>query len=161
MKEKNNISIDEYILNFDIKIQKKLQDLRKIIKEEVSEVEETIKYNMPTFMLHGNLVYFAVFKNHIGFYSISDTPNIYIEEFEPFKVGKGSVQFPVDKPLPYELIRKIVRYRVEENTERDKKDEAKDLKEQCLHCGKYLPKNELNKFYEGLICKTCYNLPKN
>ncbi|MGL5314047.1 MAG: iron chaperone [Peptostreptococcaceae bacterium] len=113
--EDNNF-VDEYILTFDIKIQEKLQQLLKIIKEEAPEAKICKKYNMPAFVLNGNLVYFAAYKNHIGFYSISNTPQVFESEFRDYKVGKGSVQFPLNKPLPEELIRKIVRYRVDENS---------------------------------------------
>jgi uncharacterized protein YdhG (YjbR/CyaY superfamily) len=118
MSTNTNSHIDEYISKFDIKTQKKLKELRQIIKEEAPKAKESIKYKMPAFILQGNLVYFAAYKNHIGFYSISNTPEVFKLEFKPYKVGKGSVQFPLDKPLPYELIRKIVRYRVNENMHR-------------------------------------------
>ena len=113
--EDNNF-VDEYILAFDIETQEKLQQLLKLIKEEAPEAKICKKYNMPTFVLNGNLVYFAAYKNHIGFYSISNTPEVYESEFKDYKVGKGSVQFPLNKPLPEELIRKIIRYRVNENS---------------------------------------------
>ena len=115
MSTNTNSHIDEYISKFDIKTQTKLKELRQIIKEEAPKAKESIKYKMPAFILQGNLVYFAAYKNHIGFYSISNTPEVFKLEFKPYKVGKGSVQLPLDKPLPYELIRKIVRYRVNEN----------------------------------------------
>lgn len=114
--EDNNF-IDEYIVTFDLKTQEKLQQLLKIIKEEASEAKICKKYNMPAFLLNGNLVYFAAYKNHIGFYSISNTGEVFKSEFKNYKVGKGSVQFPLNEPLPEELIRKIVRYRVNENSQ--------------------------------------------
>lgn len=113
--EDNNF-VDEYISTFDVKTRKKLEQLLKIIKEEAPQAKICKKYNMPAFTLNGNLVYFAAYKNHIGFYSISNTPDVFKSEFKDYKVGKGSVQFPLNKPLPEELIRKIVRYRVDENT---------------------------------------------
>lgn len=115
MSENNNVLIDKYICSFDVEIQEKLQHLMQIITEEAPGAKPCIKYNMPAFTLQGNLVYFAAFKKHIGFYSISNTPEIFKSEFKNYKVGKGSVQFPLDKPLPDELIRKIVRHRVNEN----------------------------------------------
>lgn len=115
MNDITSLNIDEYISRFDIKTQEKLHDLVKIIREEAPEAKGCIKYNMPAFILDGNLVYFAAYKKHIGFYSISNTPEVYKLEFKPYKVGKGSVQFQLDKPLPFELIRKIVKYRVNEN----------------------------------------------
>lgn len=117
MSNDPSLMIDEYIYSFDIETQEKLKHLIKIIKEEAPEAKACIKYKMPAFILQGNLVYFAAYKKHIGFYSISNTPEIFKFEFEPYKVGKGSVQFPLNRPLPEELIRKIVRYRVNENRE--------------------------------------------
>jgi uncharacterized protein YdhG (YjbR/CyaY superfamily) len=112
-------TIDEYISSFPKNIQKMLGDVRSVIRKVAPDSVETISYGIPTFKLNGNLVHFAAFKNHIGFYP---TPNG-IEEFEKelsvYKQGKGSVQFPVDKPLPLDLISKIVKYRVKKNSEKN------------------------------------------
>lgn len=111
-------SIDEYILEFPIEIQEILKKLRKVIKELAPDAEEKISYQMPTFVLYGNLVHFAAFKNHIGFYPAPSGINAFKEELSEYKGGKGSIQFPLEKPLPYDLIRKIVKFRVAENIEK-------------------------------------------
>jgi len=108
-------SIDEYIIKFPPEIQEKLEMLRKVIKEAAPEAEEKISYQMPTFVLYGNLVHFAAFKNHIGFYPTPSGINAFQQELSEYKGAKGSIQFPLDKPLPYELISKIVKCRVLEN----------------------------------------------
>jgi uncharacterized protein YdhG (YjbR/CyaY superfamily) len=108
-------TIDEYILNFPPEIQEILKKLRKVIKESVPNAEEKISYQMPTFAMYGNLVYFAVCKKHIGFYPTPSGIDAFKNELSEYKVAKGSVQFPIDKPLPYELISRIVKFRVAEN----------------------------------------------
>ena len=108
-------SIDEYISNFPPEIQEKLKEIRKVIKESAPEAVEKISYQMPTFVLHGNLVHFAAFKNHIGFYPTPSGIDAFKRELSEYKGAKGSVQFPIEKPLPYQLISKIVKYRVVEN----------------------------------------------
>lgn len=108
-------SIDEYILKFPPEIQEILRKLRKVIKESVPDAEEKISYGMPTFVLHGNLVHFAAFKNHIGFYPTPSGVDAFKDELSEYKGAKGSIQFPIKKPLPYELISKIVKLRVAEN----------------------------------------------
>ncbi|MCL4870054.1 MAG: DUF1801 domain-containing protein [Anaerolineae bacterium] len=108
-------NIDEYIAGFPDDIQELLTRVRLTIKDVVPEAEETIKYQMPTFRLHGNLVYFAAFKNHIGFYPVPSGIEAFKGELSGYKQGKGSIQFPFNKPIPYDLIRRIVQFRVEEN----------------------------------------------
>jgi uncharacterized protein YdhG (YjbR/CyaY superfamily) len=108
-------SIDEYILKFPPEVQEILKTLRKVIKESAPDAEEKISYQMPTFALHGNLVHFAAYKNHIGFYPAPRGIEAFKNELSEYRGGKGSVQFPLEKPLPYELISKIVKYRVAEN----------------------------------------------
>lgn len=108
-------SIDEYISNFPPEVQEILKRLRKVIKESAPDAEEKISYQMPAFALHGNLVYFAAYKNHIGFYPTSSGIDAFKHELSEYKGAKGSVQFPIKKPLPYELISKIVKFRVAEN----------------------------------------------
>ena len=96
-----------------------LQRLRLTIRKAAPEAVETISYQMPTFKLNGKgLVYFAAFKNHIGFYPIPSGIEAFKEELSQYKLGKGSVQFPIDKPIPYDLVRRIVRFRARENQER-------------------------------------------
>lgn len=108
-------SIDEYILQFPPETQEILNKIRSVIKEAAPEAEEKISYQMPTFYLHGNLVHFAALKNHIGFYPTPSGIDAFKEELSGYKGAKGSVQFPFEKPIPYELIRKIVQFRVTEN----------------------------------------------
>jgi uncharacterized protein YdhG (YjbR/CyaY superfamily) len=108
-------SIDEYILHFSPQVQEILKTLRKVIKESAPDSEEKISYQMPTFVLHGNLVHFAAHKNHIGFYPTPSGIDAFKNELSKYKGAKGSVQFPIDKPLPYELISAIVKFRVAEN----------------------------------------------
>jgi uncharacterized protein YdhG (YjbR/CyaY superfamily) len=111
-------NIDEYIAQFPKDVQEILQELRATIRAAAPEAEEAISYQMPTFKLKGYLVYFAAHKNHIGFYPAPRGIEAFKEELSVYKGGKGTVQFPIDKPLPLELISKIVRYRVAENLEK-------------------------------------------
>lgn len=113
---------DEYILQFPLEIQEILNTLRKVIQDAAPDAKEKISYNMPAFVLHGNLVYFAAYKNHIGFYPTSSGIHAFQDKIMGYKSSKGAVQFPLDKPLPYKLISKIVKFRVDENL---KKAEAK------------------------------------
>jgi uncharacterized protein YdhG (YjbR/CyaY superfamily) len=108
-------TIDDYILQFPPEIQEILKNIRKVIKEAAPGAEEVISYQMPAFKLQGILVYFAAFKKHIGFYPTSSGIDAFKDELSKFKGGKGSVQFPLDKPIPYELISRIVKFRVNEN----------------------------------------------
>lgn len=113
-------TIDEYILQFAPEVQKILQTIREVIKDAAPEATEKISYQMPAFELHGNLVYFAVFKKHIGFYPTPSGIEAFKQELSVYKGAKGSVQFPLQKPVPYDLISRIVKYRVAENQERAK-----------------------------------------
>lgn len=108
-------SIDDYISKFQPEVQEILMTLREVIQESAPDAKERISYKMPTFALHGNLVHFAAFKNHIGFYPAPSGIEAFKEELSIYKGAKGSVQFPINKPLPYELISKIVKFRVAEN----------------------------------------------
>ena len=111
-------NIDEYIAGFPAEIQIILQQVRATIKEAAPEAEEAIKYAMPTFTLNGNLVHFAVFKHHIGFYPAPSGIESFKKELALYKGAKGSVQFPIDKPMPLSLIAKIVKFRVTENSKK-------------------------------------------
>ena len=111
-------TIDDYILGFPPEIQDILQTLRKVIRESAPDAEEKISYRMPTFAQHGNLVHFAALKHHIGFYPAPSGIEAFKDELAGFKGSKGAVQFPLDKPLPHELIGRIVRFRVAENHRR-------------------------------------------
>ncbi len=107
-------TIDEYIASFPEDVQAILQTIRQTIKAAAPNAQETINYQMPTFTLNGNLVHFAAFKNHIGFYPTPTGIEQFKDELSVYKGAKGSVQFPLDKPMPYDLIRRIVVFRVEE-----------------------------------------------
>jgi uncharacterized protein YdhG (YjbR/CyaY superfamily) len=111
-------TIDEYIAGFPPDVQAILQKIRLTIRKAAPGAEETIKYQMPTFMLKGNLVYFAAFKEHIGFYPIPTGIEKFRKELAVYKQGRGSVQFPLDQPMPYGLISRIVKFRVKENLAR-------------------------------------------
>ena len=108
-------TIDEYIAGFPADVQDVLQKIRKTIHEAAPEATEKISYQMPTFFLKGNLVHFAAFKEHIGFYPVPTGIEKFKKELSIYKQGKGSVQFPLDQPMPYELITKIVKFRVKES----------------------------------------------
>lgn len=114
-------TIDEYINTFPEDVQRILNELRQTIREAAPDAQETINYQIPTFTQNGNLVHFAAFEKHIGFYPTPSGMEAFKKELSSYKGAKGSVQFPIDQPLPLPLIRKIVKYRVKENTERKQK----------------------------------------
>ncbi|HBW37340.1 iron chaperone [Desulfosporosinus sp. BICA1-9] len=116
------------ILKFPPEIQEILNALRKVIKESAPDAKEKISYQMPTFELHGNLVHFAAFKNHIGFYPAPSGIEAFKQDLSEYKGAKGSVQFPIDKPLPYPLISRIVKFRVAENIKRQAESKLKKKK---------------------------------
>jgi uncharacterized protein YdhG (YjbR/CyaY superfamily) len=108
-------SIDEYIATFPAEIQALLESVRATIRAAAPEAEEKISYQMPTFVLNGNLVHFAAFKQHIGLYPAPSGIEAFQQELAPYKGAKGSIRFPISQPLPLELISAIVQYRVAEN----------------------------------------------
>ena len=110
--------IAEYIAGFPEDVQELLTKLRMTIRAAAPDAEETIKYQMPTFTLQGNLVHFAAFKKHIGFYPAPRGIEEFKDELSVYKGAKGSVQFPLGKPIPYDLISRIVKFRVRNNLER-------------------------------------------
>ncbi len=118
-------TIDEYISAFPADIQVRLEAVRAAIHGTVPQAKESIKYAMPTFELKGNLVHFAAFKNHIGFYPAPMGIKAFEEELAQYKTGKGSIQFPFEKLTPLDLIRQIVEYRVLENLEKAEKKKAR------------------------------------
>ena len=125
-------NIDEYIDTFPLDVQKILNMLRATIQKAAPDATEKISYAMPTFYLNGNLVHFAAYKNHIGFYPAPSGIEAFEKELSVFKTSKGAVQFPINKPLPFALITKIVRYRVKENSEApqtNRGNKKKDLHE--------------------------------
>ena len=109
-------TIDAYIAALPDDVQSNLQQIRRTIHDAAPEATEAISYQMPTFKLHGNLVHFGAFKNHIGFYPVPSGIEAFQDELAAYKQGKGSIQFPLDRPMPFDLIRRIVEYRVQENT---------------------------------------------
>ncbi len=113
--------IDEYIARCPAEVQEILRKIRAIVREAAPEATEAIKYQMPTFVLNGNLVHFAAFKNHIGFYPVPSGIEKFKAELSAYEGGKGSVQFPLNQPIPYDLIRRIVEFRVEENRKKSRK----------------------------------------
>ena len=116
-----HIDIDAYIATFPESTQKILEKVRATIKKAAPDAVEDIRYAMPTFRLNdSNLVFFAGYKNHIGFYATPTGHEAFKEALSIYKQGKGSVQFPLDKPMPYDLITKIVQFRVQENIEKAK-----------------------------------------
>jgi len=120
--------IDEYIAGFPEGIQAILEELRAAIREAAPEAVEAISYQMPTFKLNGNLVHFAAFKNHIGLYPAPTGIEAFKKDLSAYAGGKGSVQFPLNKPLPMDLITRIVKFRVWENQEKSKKGQVKRKK---------------------------------
>jgi uncharacterized protein YdhG (YjbR/CyaY superfamily) len=108
-------SVDEYIAAYPKKVQVILRKVRKIVNEVAPEAEEMISYGIISFRLKGYLVHFAAYKNHIGFYPTSSGIRAFKREISGYKHATGSVQFPLDKPMPYNLMRKIVKFRVRES----------------------------------------------
>lgn len=109
-------TVNEYIVTFPEEIQQILKTIRAVITESAPEAEESISYGMPAYKLNKKpLVYFAAFKNHIGFYATPSGHSQFAEELSKYKQGKGSVQFPIDQPMPLDLIRRIVKFRAQEN----------------------------------------------
>ncbi len=109
-------TVDSYIASFPDKVQEILTKIRTVIKENAPGAEEGFAYQMPSYKLNKKpLVYFAAFDNHIGFYATPSGHSEFAEELSKYKQGKGSVQFPLNQPVPYDLIAKIVKFRVDEN----------------------------------------------
>jgi uncharacterized protein YdhG (YjbR/CyaY superfamily) len=125
MKAAPAANINEYIALFPKEVQEILEKLRATIKKAAPEAKETINYAIPTFTLEGNLVHFAAFKNHIGFYPAPSGIEAFKKELSAYEGAKGSVQFPMDKPLPWSLVTRIVKFRVKENQERAKHKKKK------------------------------------
>jgi uncharacterized protein YdhG (YjbR/CyaY superfamily) len=111
-------TIDEYIAGFPKDVQEKLEGIRMTIKKAAPDAQEKISYQIPTFYLKGNLVHFAGFKDHISFFPTSSGRENFKNELSVYKGAKGTVRFPLDEPIPYDLISKIVVFRVKENLER-------------------------------------------
>jgi uncharacterized protein YdhG (YjbR/CyaY superfamily) len=114
-------TVNEYINTFPKDIQAILEKIREIVRKAAPGAEEAISYQMPTFKLNGNLVHFAAYKNHIGFYPVPSGIEAFKGELLPYIGGKGTLRFPLEKPIPYDLIEKVVTFRVKENLAKKKK----------------------------------------
>lgn len=108
-------TIDEYIAGFPPNVQEMLQKVRTTIREAAPDATEAIKYQIPTFVFHGNLVSFAGYAKHIGLYPVPSDVDGFREDLAPYASGKATAKFPLNKPIPYDLISRIVRFRVEES----------------------------------------------
>jgi uncharacterized protein YdhG (YjbR/CyaY superfamily) len=117
-KKAQPATVDGYIAQFPPAVQEILARIRAVIQEAAPEATEKISYGMPTFYLKGNLVHFGAHQNHIGFYPAPSGIEAFQDELSAYKGAKGSVQFPLDKPIPYHLIARITRYRVAENQQK-------------------------------------------
>lgn len=115
MQNKIAKDIDEYIAGFPAATQKLLQQVRSTIQQAAPQATEAIKYAIPTFIFHGNLVHFAGYQNHIGFYATPGAHEDFAAELAQYKQGKGSVQFPINEPMPVDLIARMVKYRIQKN----------------------------------------------
>ena len=111
-------TIDEYIAGYPKEIQERLKRIRLTIRNAAPEAEETIKYKMPTFTLKGNLISFGAYKNHIALYPAPEGNDQFNLELSAYKTEKSTVRFPLDKPIPYDLVSQIVKYRIEDNQRR-------------------------------------------
>lgn len=109
-------TVDEYIQSFPKDVAERLEQIRQTVKKAAPDAQEVISYNMPLFKQNGRLVYFAGYKNHIGFYPMTGAIKKFNKEISVYKWSKGSVQFPNDKPIPYDLIKKMIEFRVKENS---------------------------------------------
>jgi uncharacterized protein YdhG (YjbR/CyaY superfamily) len=114
-------TIDEYFSTLPVATKDILEELRQTIKQAAPQATEVISYNMPAIKLNGILVYYAAHKEHIGFYPTASPIEVFKNELSAYKCSKGAVQFPIDKPMPFELISKIVMFRVGQDTEKAKK----------------------------------------
>lgn len=121
-------TIDQYIAHYSPEIQDILEKIRGVIKVAAPEATEKISYQMPTFVFLGNLVHFAAYKNHIGLYPAPSGIEAFKQQLSPYKGAKGSISFPLDEPIPYELIGEIVKYRVAENIEKAANKKVKKKK---------------------------------
>ena len=119
-KQKKFETIEEYILQFPPNVQELLNQLRQTIRETAPDAKEKISYQMPCYYLNGNLVYFAAYKKHIGFYPMPSALEAFQKELSEYKSSKGAVQFPLTSPLPLSLIQDMVRFRISENLQNNK-----------------------------------------
>ncbi len=127
MKDKP-VNIDEYIDGFSENVQEILLEIRALIRKAAPDAQETISYQIPTFTFFGNLVHFAAYKTHIGFYPTPSGIEKFQSELSGYEYAKGSVKFPLDEPMPYDLIKRMVQFRVMENMEKHVKKAGKNKK---------------------------------
>lgn len=125
---KQPTSIDDYISQFPEETRVLLEQVRTTIQQAAPQAKEVISYQMPAFKQNGVLVYFAAYEKHIGFYPTASGIRNFEQEFKPYKWSKGAVQFPLDQPLPLKLIRKITKFRVDEDKKKGKEKERKKTK---------------------------------
>ena len=118
MKAKKPVTVDEYVATMPAATRSKLEDLRRTIREAAPDATEKIGYGIPTFVFHGNLVHFAGYERHIGFYPASSGVREFAAELAGYETSKGTIRFPLDEPLPLDLVRRIVEFRVRENQSR-------------------------------------------
>lgn len=118
--------INEYISEFPDEIKAVLEQIRETIQQAAPGAKEAIRYGMPTFVLNGNLVHFAAYKNHIGFYPAPSGIDEFIEELAVYRTGKGTIQFPIKQPIPFNLVKKVVEFRVKENLGKQKRKVKKE-----------------------------------
>jgi uncharacterized protein YdhG (YjbR/CyaY superfamily) len=135
-------TIDHYIASYPKEVQAILQKIRKMIQKIAPEAKEKMNYGVPTFDLHGNLVHFGAYAKHIGFYSLPKEDKALVKAIEPYKTGKGSIQFSLDKPIPYDLIEWFVKQRIIENTTKFKEKSKRTCKQGHV-------------FYKTSDCPTC------
>lgn len=114
-------TVDEYISTFPAGTKSILEEIRRIVKQAAPQAHEVISYNMPAIKLYGVLVYYAAYKEHIGFYPTSSPIEVFKNELSPYKFSKGAIQFPIDQPMPADLITKIVKFRVQADLEKANK----------------------------------------
>ena len=117
-KQQQPTTIDEYIADFPENVQPHLEKVRAAIRKAAPDAEEAIKYSMPTFVLNGNLIHFAGWTSHVGLYPGSKPIEMFKDELAKYEISKGTVRFPLDKPIPLSLIGKITKYCVKRNSER-------------------------------------------
>jgi uncharacterized protein YdhG (YjbR/CyaY superfamily) len=125
-------NFEEYLTAFPAETQKILVQLRKTIKKAAPDADEVISYGMPLFRQNGRLLYFAAFKNHIGFYPMVTGVEAFKTKLSGYKFAKGSIQFPLQKPLPLKLISEIVKFRVNENIEKSKSNTKVKVKDKNI-----------------------------
>lgn len=120
MKKASKVAanVDEYIAAFPAAVQARLQSIRRTVKKAAPDAQEKISYQIPTFTLGSNLIHFAAFKNHIGVYPGASAIEALQEDLAGYRTAKGTVQFPLDRPIPLKLIEKLVRFRIEERSRR-------------------------------------------